>query len=279
MYYITKRWQNIVKQHAPHQLTTIGLACQREVYEWDPNLMNVDFISFHPYEYEEDQVRNELYWYYKYVKKPWIIGETGIPSNNDSIPYENQVKFAEKTLLQNLNCGGMGYSWWQFKDVEWGGYHQNFLGVVNRDGETKTSKGETVPGTPKPVTKTIGQFNTAQKKGPCECLDNYYNFSSNNKFRVTGRLVDEDGKPLEGGGILAWDEWWINHHVTSTKPDGTFELYSEYKFYHWMVSATLHEMKRADMKPDTAIVGADGIPTIRLGTVELKRLNIPALFK
>jgi hypothetical protein len=96
---------------------------------------------------------------------------------------------------------------------------------------------------------------------------------------VTGRLIDEDGNPLEGGGILAWDEWWINHHVTSTKPDGTFELYSEYKFYHWMVSATLHEMKREEMKPDTAIIGPDGIPTIRLGTITLKRLNIPALFE
>jgi hypothetical protein len=241
--------------------------------------MNVDFISFHPYEYEKDQVRNELYWYYRHVKKPWIIGETGIPSNNDSIPYTNQVAFAEKTLKQNYNCGGMGYSWWQYKDVEWGGYHQNFLGIVNRDGETKTSKGSLVHGTPKPVTKTIGDFDTEQMKGPCECPDNYYNFSSNNKFRVTGRLIDEDGNPLEGGGILAWDEWWINHHVTSTKPDGTFELYSEYKFYHWMVSATLHEMKREEMKPDTAIIGPDGIPTIRLGTITLKRLNIPALFE
>lgn len=279
VYYITKHWQGIVKKNAPHHLTTIGLACQREVYEWDPNLMNVDFLSFHPYEYEADQVRNEMYWYYKFVKKPWIIGETGVPSNNDSIPYADQVKFAEKTLKQNYNCGGMGYSWWQFKDVEWGGYHQNYLGVVSKAGETTTSKGSTVPGTPKPVTKAIGAFDVTQPKGPCECLENYYNFSSNNKFRVTGRMVDGDGRPLEGGGILAWDRWWIDHHVTSTRPDGTFELYSEYKFYHWMVSATLHEMKTADMDPDTAKIGADGVPTIRLGTIVLKRLNIPALFE
>lgn len=278
VYYITKKWYSIVKKNAPYHLTTIGLACQREVYEWDPNLMNVDFISFHPYEYEKDQVRNELYWYHKYVKKPWIIGETGIPSNNDSIPYENQVQFAKKTLIQNYNCGGMGYSWWQFKDVEWGGYHQNFLGIVNWNGETLNSKGEKIQGTPKPVAHTIGAFIPPTQKGPCECPDNYYNFSSNNKFRVTGKLIDEDGKPIDGGGVLAWDEWWINHHVTSTKPDGSFELYSEYKFYHWMVSSTLHEMIRADMNPDTAIVNADGIPTIRLGTIELKRLKIPSLF-
>jgi len=278
IYYITKRWQYIAKKNAPKQLTTIGLACQRELYRWDPNILQVDFISFHPYEYEKDQVRNELYWYYKFVKKPWIIGETGIPSNNDSIPYENQVQFAEKTMLQNYNCGGMGYSWWQFKDVEWGGYHQNFLGVVNWYGVSKTSKGEIVPGTPKPVTSAIREFDTKQAKGPCECLSNYYNFSSHNKYRVTGRLVDEDGKPLEGGGILAWDEWWVNHHVTSTKPDGTFELYSEYTFYHYMITSTLHELKRADIKFDTAFVSPDGIPTVRLGTIQLKKLNIKALF-
>ena len=90
-------------------------------------------------------------------------------------------------------------------------------------------------------------------------------------------MVDEDGKPIEGGEILAWDEWWINHHVTTTKPDGSFELYSEYSFYHWMISGPLFERVRGDMKPDTALIGKDGIPTIRLGTFELKRVNIPTL--
>lgn len=278
VYFITKKWQHIVKSNAPYHLTTIGLACQREVFEWDPNLMNVDFISFHPYEYEDDQVRHELYWYHRFVKKPWIIGETGIPSNNDSIPYENQVRFAEKTLLQNYNCGGMGYSWWQFKDVEWGKYHQNYLGVVSMQGETKNSQGVIVPGTPKPVNKAIKAFDTTRPKGPCKCYPNYYNFNRHNKFRITGRLVDESDRPLEGGGALAWDEWWINHHFTTTLPDGTFELYSEYKFYHWMVSATLHEMIRTDCNPDTAFTGPDSIPTIRLGTIKLRRLNIPSLF-
>ncbi|MBL0095256.1 MAG: cellulase family glycosylhydrolase [Bacteroidetes bacterium] len=273
VYYITKKWHAIQKTNAPNQMSTIGLACQRELFEWDPNIVNVDFISFHPYEYEPDQVRNELYWYYKFVNKPWIIGETGIPSNNDSIPYENQVAFAKKTLLQTFNCGGMGYSWWQYKDVEWGGYHQNYLGVVNNTGTTFNSKGQSVHGTPKPVNSAIKDFDPTQKKGPCECPPNYYNFSSNNQFRLSGKLLDEDGRPLEGGGILAWDEWWVNHYFSTTKADGSFELYSDYKFYHFMVSSNLYEMIRADIKPDTAqIVG--GIPTINLGEFRLKKLKL-----
>jgi len=279
VYYITRRWQEIAKTNSPHHLTTIGLACQREIFEWDPNLMNVDFISFHPYEYEPDQVRNELYWYNRFVDKPWIIGETGIPSNNDSIPYENQVQFARKTLKQNLNCGGMGYSWWQFKDVDWGSYHQNYLGVVAARGYTRKSSVELVHGTPKPVNEEIKRFDPLQTKGECECLPNYYNIGAHRTFRIVGRLTDFEGTPLEGAGILAWDEWWINHHFTTTKPDGTFELYSEYAFYHWMVSASRHEMIRNDCDPNKAIKGKDGIPTIDLGTIRLRRLDIPELFQ
>ena len=91
VYYITLKWQKIAKKNDPNHLTTIGLANQRELFEWDPNLMNVDFISFHPYEFEKEQVRNEMYWYHRFVKKPWIIGETGIPADNDSVKYEAQI--------------------------------------------------------------------------------------------------------------------------------------------------------------------------------------------
>ena len=277
VYYITLKWQKIAKKNDPNHLTTIGLANQRELFEWDPNLMNVDFISFHPYEFEKDQVRNEMYWYNRFVKKPWIIGETGIPADNDSVPYSDQVAFANKTMLQNYNCGGMGYSWWQFKDVDWKIYHQNFLGVLSWTGETKTRKGEIVNGTPKPVNKAINDFDVKQKKGKCECLSNYYNFNNHNKFRVTGKMVNEDGEPIEGGEILAWDEWWVNHHVTTTKPDGTFELYSEYSFYHWMVAGPLYDRIRGDYKPDTASIGSDGIPTLKMGTITLKKLNVSAV--
>ena len=32
---------------APKHLTTIGLTHYKIVYEWDPELMDVDFLSFH----------------------------------------------------------------------------------------------------------------------------------------------------------------------------------------------------------------------------------------
>lgn len=133
---VVKRWRQLVRKHAPHQLVTIGLVGVPEVFAWDPAILDVDFISFHPYEYEPDQVRNEIHWYGQHVEKPWIVGETAIPADNDSVPYADQLEFARKTLAQTVACGGIGYSWWQFKDVHWGKFHADHMGVVNREGWT-----------------------------------------------------------------------------------------------------------------------------------------------
>lgn len=271
VYYATLRWNDIVKSNSRH-LTTIGLACQREVFVWDPNLVQVDFISFHPYEYEKEQVRSELYWYHKFVNKPWIVGETGIPADNDSIPYSDQTAFAQKTLYQELNCNGTGYSWWQYKDVSWGGFHQSYLGVVSHEGTTPLPGGEVAQGTPKDLGKSLTQLIAKYKKEPCLCPENYYNFSSHTYYSIRGKVMDKEGNPIEGAGILAWDEPYINHHFTTTKADGSFELFSEYKFYHWMVSALDHERGFNHLDPSTA-TEENGTLTQDLGTITLKKVE------
>lgn len=273
-YYITKSWDKLVKKNAPKQLSTIGLTGIREVFEWDPNLLNVDFISIHPYEYEPEQVRNEMYWYGKYIKKPWIIGETAIPADNDSVSYEKQKTFAELTMKQTYNCGGIGYSWWQYKDVEWFDYHANFLGVVNRKGETINSKGEKVAGTIKSTADAFKNYTPVKDVNGCLCLDNYYNYSAFKDCRLTGILIDEKGTPIEGGVILAWNQYWSKSYHTVTKKDGSFELLGNFPFYHWMASATLHTMIRGDVLPDTAKKNIDNIPTMNLGTLKVEELHL-----
>lgn len=267
------RWGKIVKMYAPHQLSTIGLEGIREVFEWDPNMLGVDFVSLHPYEYEPEQVRNEIYWYGKYIEKPWIIGETAIPADNDSVSYGEQVKFARKTLEQSYNCGASGYSWWQYKDVEWQAFHANFMGIVNMKGETRTkSPNISITGTPKPIVKEFQQFNTAKPKGDCVFLPNYYNYSNHKDCRIKGMLTDTDGSRIVGGVILAWNQWWSHSYHTITKEDGTFEVLGDFQFYHWMVSATKHSMVRGDVLPDTAHKENGGIPTMNLGTIKLEKL-------
>lgn len=273
VYETVKRWGEIIKMYAPHQLSTIGLEGIREVFEWDPNILNVDFISMHPYEYEPEQVRNEIYWYGKHVEKPWIIGETAIPADNDSVSYTEQAEFARKTLKQALNCGSSGYSWWQYKDVDWQVFHASYMGVVNMKGITRT-KAPNLPitGTQKPLVEEFKKFDPMAPKGDCEFLPNYYNYSQHKDCRIKGKLVDENGAPINGGVILAWNQWWDHSYHTITKEDGTFEVLGNFKFYHWMVSATKYSMVRGDILPDTA-KKEGSIPTLNLGEIKLQKLS------
>ena len=250
----------MVKKSAKNHLTTIGLAGIREVFEWDPNMLNLDFITFHPYEYEPEQVRNEIYWYGKYIKKPWMIGETAIPADNDSITYEEQKLFAKNTLKQTINCGGSGYAWWQYKEVVEPKYHATYMGVVDLEDNEK------------PVTNAFKEF-IPIVTDTCECFDNYYNYSNCDSFSLKGVVVDERDKPIEGALILGWNERWSHSYHTLTKKDGSFELLGCYTFYHWMLSATEYTMERGDVYPDSLTVkDNENNPYVDIGTTKLKRL-------
>lgn len=269
---IVKNWRKTIKMYAPDLLVTMGLAGIREVFRWDPNILDVDFISYHPYEYEPEQVRNEIYWYGKYTEKPWIIGETAIPADNDSITYDEQRIFAKQTLEQTYNCNGVGYSWWQYKDVDWHLYHANFMGVLNWTGKTATSKGDSIFGTVKPVAKAFALFNAKAEKDSCLCLDNYYNYSNGNAFRLTGSISDNNNKPIEGAVILAWNENWTHSYHTITKADGSFELLGTYPFYHWIASATKYTAIRGEINPDTSKL-INNTSTIELGNLKVEYLS------
>ncbi len=273
-YHITKAWNKLAKENAPYQLTTIGLTGIREVFEWDPNTLNVDFISYHPYEYEPEQVRNEIYWYGKYVKKPWILGETSVPADNDSIPYSVQKAFAEATFKQTCNCGGIGYTWWQYKDVDWFDFHSNFMGIINRKGTTRTSTNKEVIGTPKPITEFFKIAKPSMDASQCLKLENYYNYSNTNVCCLKGKLVGPSGEPIEGGVVMAWSKDWANSYHTVTKQDGTFELLGSFPFYHWIASATLLTMVRGDVLPDSSIHKNNERLTLDLGLIKLEKLNL-----
>jgi hypothetical protein len=272
VYAVLQRWRKLFDAHAPDQLYTMGLTGIRETFEFDPNMLGVDFISYHPYEYEPDQVRNELRWYHNNVKVPWMIGETAIPADNDSVPYMEQLRFAERTLLQSRACGAIGYSWWQFQDVEWNRFHPNYMGVLNREGTIRTRNGEEVRGSPKPVVQAFQRFDPWADPGECLCLPNYLNYSEGRKCKITGRLVDRDGKPINEGTIIAWNEHWTSSYHTTSGSDGRFELRSTFWLYHWMVSATRYSMERGESDPNGFRRGTDSIPAYELGDIQLARL-------
>lgn len=270
---LANKWQQIIEMCAPNHLTTIGLTGVREVFKWDPNILPFDFISYHPYEYEPEQVRNEIYWYGKYTEKPWIIGETAIPADNDSVPYILQKEFAQKTINQTFHCGGAGYSWWQYKDVEWFKFHANYMGLLSQEGET-SSRPININGTVKPIADVFKNFNSNNivDSTKCACLDNYYNYSNSTVFKLTGTLLDENNIPIEGGIILAWNEYWTHSYHTITKDDGSFELLGSYPFYHWMASATKYTMIRDEINPLDAQMTDDSIKTLSINKLIVKPL-------
>lgn len=274
---ITRRWRAIMNEHAPDQLYTIGLVGLREVFAWDPAVIDADFFSFHPYEHEPGQVLSEMHWYNEHVDRPWIIGETGVPADNDSIPYDEQAEFARATIRQALACGAAGYSWWQYKDVGWAKFHSNFMGLLAHGGTTITARGgRTVEGAPKPVVEVFKAFDPDRAVGRCERPANYFNYSGHGTARIIGRLVDEEHRPIEGGAVLGWNESWRSSYVTVSKDDGSFDLRGDFHFHHWMASSSGWSMVRGDMQPNAYRTDGSGIPTYDLGAIVLDRVATSA---
>lgn len=260
-YDVVRSWRRLAREHAPHHLITIGLTGIRETHAWDPDILDVDFISFHPYEYEPDQVLNELRWYGEHVRTPWIIGETSLPADGDSVPYEEQQRFAQRTLEQTVACGGVGYSWWQFKDVHWGRFHSDKMGLWTEEGVEK------------PTAEVFQKFDPSKVSSSCADLPNYHNYSQHRSAKLTGRLLDEQGGPIKGGVILAWNQDYSHSYHTSTRADGSFELLGDLYFHHWIASAIGHSMVRGDCSPGSYRRGNDSIPDLYLGDLIVKRLR------
>ena len=183
-----------------------------------------------------------------------------------------QLRFAKNTLDQTFNCGGTGYSWWQYKDVDWHKYHANFMGLLNWDGESLNSKGEHIFGTVKPTASAFKNYAVSPDTANCLCFKNYYNYSDSKEFRLTGRIMNEHNKPIQGAVVLAWNKNWTHSYHTVTKKDGSFELLGSYPFYHWMASATKHATIRGELDPTTA-KRKGAYPTIDLDTLSVTPLD------
>ncbi|MBR1517235.1 MAG: hypothetical protein IJ620_03745 [Bacteroidales bacterium] len=88
---LSRQWRRLMDAHAPHQLFTIALAEPIEVFEWDASLLDVDFIQMHTY--HPLRIPSELYWYGHFCRRPWMVGETSLPADGDSVPLSWQALF------------------------------------------------------------------------------------------------------------------------------------------------------------------------------------------
>ncbi len=231
---IVKHWKSLMTENAPNQLMTIGFSEPIEVFEWDPSILPVDFVAFHTY--HPLRAPNEIYWYSQFIKKPWIIGETSLPADNDSISYKEQHQFLIEVYKRVVNCGGLGLGWWSFQDVSWGGYEHDYTSIMNHEGTTKTKTGNyTIKGGLKPVAKEFIKLKNYQPTKICDCSTNYYNMLGYNNYVLTGKIIDSSSKQgIAGAVIRGWNKSWKVGANTFSNEKGEFSMYSNDPFYHFV---------------------------------------------
>jgi len=235
-YEIVREWKEMMTNHAPNQLFTIGFSEPIEVFEWDPEILAVDFVSFHTY--NPLRVPNEIYWYSKYINKPWMIGETALPADGDSISYEEQRQFMKEVYKRVVDCGGSGMGWWEFQEIPDTHFEAQYTGILNNKGITTTKDGKyKIIGTVKPVINEIAQFKEYKAK-PAHRMPNYYNMLGYKNIVLKGRIIDKKtGNPIEGAVIRGWNQSWSIGMNTFSDSKGFFNLYSNDECVHFEISA------------------------------------------
>ncbi|MBI9066759.1 MAG: hypothetical protein JEZ09_05660 [Salinivirgaceae bacterium] len=234
---IVSRWKIMMDKYAPNQLFTIGFSEPIEVFEWDPSILPVDFVQFHTY--HPLRIPSEMYWYANYVGKPWMIGETSLPADNDSVFYEEQRQFLVESYKKVIDLGGCGYGWWGFQEVRWGGFEHDYTSMLNLDGKTITKDSlHTIIGTIKPAGKVLQKLNYVKSKTNNEKPINYYNMLGYDNIKLCGKIINKKtGEPIEGAVIRGWTKWFKIGLNTFTDENGNFSLYSNDKLIYFCYSA------------------------------------------
>ena len=233
---LVTHWKEMMTKYAPCQLLTIGFSEPIEVFEWDASMLPVDFVEIHTY--HPLRVASEIYWYSKYVGKPWMVGETGLPADGDSISYEEQAEFLRETYRLVRDAGGCGYGWWEYQEFPGAHFEAQYTGLLNHTGRTTTADGKhTLYGTLKPAGRCLPQLADYEPK-PMERPVNYYNMLGYKNIRITGTIIDQrTKKPIEGAVIRGWNEWWSVGMNTYSDENGRFTLYSNDECVHFEISA------------------------------------------
>lgn len=202
-------------------------------------------MAFHTY--VPLRVPNEIYWYSKYIDRPWMIGETALPADNDSVSYQQQKQYLIEVYKRVVNCGGAGLGWWAFQDVSWGGFEHDYTSIMNHKGYTYTEDSAyRIRGTLKPVAYEFKNLGNYKPTYDCPCATNYYNLLAYKNYVVHGQVVDDDSNPIEGAVIRGWNKYYSIGANTFTDSMGRFNMYSNDKFTNFSISAagmSLHNFK------------------------------------
>lgn len=231
------QWYYALKEAAPLQLITYGVQLE-DVLNWDPQTFPVDFISLHlytnlkqPYVSDEfDRYKCILKWFSEVYDIPWIIGETGLAGNdkanqqNPKIATEEQQKeFAYASLVYSKWYGGIGYAWWQYKEVPWVKItapvpQQNYFGLIRMKDNNERAKS---------AAQVFLDFDHLAECTTCFDPDPkiYYNPKGYQYLNIKGRITTPDGTPVKNVYIISQSR--KENYFTFTDENGEFRLYTQ----------------------------------------------------
>lgn len=234
---LVSQWSNIIRRNTKNQLITIGLTSGNTTHDWDPELLDVDFHSFHLYpdtSIDQHVYFNHMQWFSKALKKPWIIGETGFAASDLKTDkfidgnVEEQVDFYSKTYKRCFDCGGIGYSWWQFHDASWSPDY----GILNSNHKAK------------PVASVLQSLHN-YIPNPNDCYKNKLEsrISLTKKKKYSAQIVDKNNKPINNAVVNA-GLGGGKYEFSYTDENGFFEFNTRKKVRIINITAQGYETRR-----------------------------------
>jgi hypothetical protein len=244
-------WCYAIKKNDQNHLITIGLTDSDNTINWDPLIMPIDFVSFHFYGRSEnlqtskERISSDIYWAAKTIKMPWIIGEIGFSGSNLNVDDPNlvvgsendQANFAIYSMQKSLDCKCKGYTWWQYQNIMMNDPWENNLGLINFYGINGFTDE-----TNKQAANVISSFwNMSSNTNNCTKPSNYYNRYNYTSIDKTGRVIGNNGLPVENAVIMGWKQIGTTYAYYSTYSDanGYFTLRSNtpgYSIYTMWIS-------------------------------------------
>jgi len=266
---IISTWYDAIKNEDPQSLITIGNCGLADIWSFDPSILKVDFNSLHYYPYQnmqpyEDRTQssiqqkirartaNNLYWFNQVSIVPWIVGETGFSASGIQYGIANgldgtltdQGNYVTYSLDAVCNCGGSGYSWWQYQDVYWHNqssatHGRNFLSLLER-WMLPSPAAEKQPA----VDIFRNYFNNLppQSTGICpvdytpifdetNLYYNRYGHTAPNNLKITRHIIDQDGNPIKDAVVRVTTDFGrdtVTIMVNGVPKDTAIWRYNEY---------------------------------------------------
>jgi len=254
---ISKLWNAAVKSD---KYTTYGLFADNDFFQWDPEILECDFVTFHIYPYLKKELnydfdkallktKRNYRWYKENLKVPWFISETGFPGTNYNYknkPFlgteQQQLEFVKYSNNMINYSGGLGIIYWQYSEVHWYNFDKGPISRNNCYG-IKYSFVNEVPESAKnkwkPAINELVKFSIDKNIEPNDITDNeYYNFFNYQEKAFEGVIKDEKGNFIKGATIIAewqyYDSKGKKHKInnkTFSKEDGAFVMNMASKDY------------------------------------------------